>query len=92
MKFNIKQLIRTPEGENLNQDGKNITMGQFITDRLFMMAKDQSTAYRIAMSIMNSGTPELELPAEDVVFIKKAMEEAGTLAFVYGQVVEALEK
>jgi len=92
MKFNTNQVIKNTNGDNLKKDDKDLTIGQLITDILFSMSKEQSIAYRIGMLIINSKTSELELPAEDVVFIKKAMEDAGTFAYVYGQVVEALEK
>lgn len=74
----------------LDAQGKetNNTVGRLLAEVLWNSRTNQARSHLLAKKLQVGGT--VDLLAEDVVFVKKAMSDLGVRAGDYGQVVELL--
>lgn len=67
------------------------TIGAFLSECLWNSRENQARAFMLATKFADDKTPEVELKAEDVVFIKKVITTLGARAGEAGQVLILLD-
>lgn len=97
-KIDTKQLLYTLKGEPLTENTKNaageiekidISIGLVISNVLSGSTKNPHRAYVLAKKFATDDS--VDLKAEDVVFIKDAIENSGLTSLVTGQVIDILD-
>lgn len=96
IKIETNIVLTNFKGEPLTEkDGSNINIGVFIADILAFHTENPSRCWQLGKKF--STEKEVELKAEDIVFIKGAIERASTgekafkNAMACGQVLEILD-
>jgi hypothetical protein len=78
-------------GKKLKENGVEITVGLLLSSVLAGTTKNPARAYLLGRELMQK--KEVELKAEDIVFLKEILNESKTLGALYtGQLIEILEK
>ncbi len=93
MKIKTDTKLLNLKGEEIkDEDKKAITVGQIVSNTL-SYAQGQANPHRCFVFAKKFATEkEVDLKAEDVVFIRKVLEDAkGLSALVSGQIIEMLE-
>ncbi len=97
MKINTKAALMTPKGDTYKNNNEDLTLGEAIGAVLVI----QKTAnpwkqFKLAKALDN-GDETIDVEAEDVVFLKKALEDNAKgdapafYPFILGQCIDMLE-
>lgn len=90
MKILTKQILKNFKGESLKADKEDLTVGMVISQTLGGQVSNPTLGWVLGKKFATE--EEVELKAEDIVFIKKELEsQKNWLAVVVGQVIEILE-
>jgi hypothetical protein len=73
-----------------NEDGSDFTVGEAMANTLAVSKKNPHKCYQLAKMIAEN--EEVDLKAEDVVFIKEVLNESGNNAITSGQLIAILEE
>lgn len=65
------------------------TIGSFLSECLWMSRKNQSLGYVLAKKFAIEN--EVNLKAEDIVYIKEVLAEVGAIAGYAGQIIDLME-
>lgn len=96
LKIKTKELILNFKGEPLKNGEEELTIGELVSDVLAFHNENPARCWQLGKKFAIE--EEVELKAEDVVFIKNALEKASTgerafkNAMACGQVIEILEE
>lgn len=88
--FDCKKALKDIYGEDFKKDEIPVTHGEVICDSLCALREDHSKAFALAKKFAIQDT--VELKAEDIILIKKALTTVGLKAIAVGQIIEELEK
>lgn len=89
-KVNTKQALVNFQGENLKNNGEDLTIGFVISSTLGGQVANPTLGWILGKKFATEDT--VELTAEQVVFIRKELEtQKNWLAVVVGQVLELLD-
>lgn len=77
------------KGEPLKEGDEPITIGLVISNVLFGQVSNPHRGYQLGRKF--AGEKDVELRAEDIVYIKEQLEKAGLHAIIIGQAIEILE-
>lgn len=93
MKIKTDTKLLTLKGEEIkDEDKKPVTISKVITEVLTFVQGHSNPQRCFLLAKKFATEKEVELKAEDVVFIKKVLEESkGLSALVSGQIIEMLE-
>jgi len=93
IKIDTKQLIKRFNGEAFMENGKELTLGIMVSNILGGKVSNPTLGYTLGKKFATEAS--VELKAEDVVFIKKEIEDnsksGGYFAVAAGQAIEILE-
>lgn len=88
-KFNTKKKLKSLKGEEIkNEKKEGIFFGDLMADALSAARKNPARCFQFAKKFATQ--KEVELKAEDVVFLKEIIEEHGFMALTAGQLLEEL--
>lgn len=87
--FNTQKVLKDLRGNEIKQEGKSVKIGDVVCDYLAMNRENQARSYQLAKKFATD--KEVELKAEDVVFIKETLAKSGLPALTVGQIEEELE-
>lgn len=90
IKIKTNQALKTLKGEELKEGNETITVGLLMANILSGQVSNPHRAYQFAKKF--SVEKEVELKAEDQVYLKQQVESAKHLGAIYiGQLIEILE-
>lgn len=90
MKINTKQKLQTLEGENYKDGEKDLTLGIAVAKQLATVKSDDPLkSYILSKDFYEKD--ELDLTAEDVVFIKKVLKESTFFPYLIGLILETID-
>ncbi len=91
IKIKTAKILTNFKGEPLKQGVQELTVGDAISIVLGGKTSNPTLGYILGKKFAND--KEVELKAEDVVFVKKSIEESEMwLTIVQGQLIELLEQ
>lgn len=92
MKIKTDTKLHALTGEEIKDDNKKpVTVGQMVSSALAIV--NNPNPHRCFILAKQFATEkEVELKSEDVVFIKKILEETKLSAIISGQIIDLLEK
>lgn len=91
MKIKTDTKLLTLKNEEIKDENKEaITVGNIVANTLSLSQKNPARCYVLAKKFATE--KEVDLKAEDVVFVKDILEESKMSALIAGQIIEILEK
>lgn len=88
--LNTQKVLVSFKGEHLKEDEKEVIVGTIISNILAGQTSNPTLAWQLGKKIATEKA--VDLKAEDIVFIKKCIEECKWVtSLVAGQVIEILD-
>lgn len=87
--LNTTEVLTNFEGEEVVEGGTQITVGLVLTNTLAGHNSNPHRAYQLGRKIATND--EVELLAEDVVYLKESLASSRLGAIIIGQVIDILE-
>lgn len=78
------------KGVAIRESGEEVKLGDITCNILSVSRENQARCFQLAKRFAVDS--EVELKAEDIVFIKSVLEKSGMPALTVGQIIEELEK
>jgi len=90
MKINTQTKLLDLKGKEIKDQQEVLTVGIILSNTLSLSQKNPARCYLLAKKFATEN--EVDLKAEDVVFVKEILEESKMSALIAGQIIEILEK
>lgn len=90
MIINTKQVLKTLEGEDYKDGEKDLTVGLAIAKQLATVKSDDPLkSYILSKDFYEK--EELDLSAEDIVFVKKILKDSTFFPYLTGHLIELID-